>query len=81
MALQKKKKEKKFSIQDFFSICDKIRSLLLKSFIENFIFCAVWFSQARTVILIIAGLSDAYLDVSLSSEYALVYDSYICFCF
>ena len=38
----------KFSIKDFFSICDEIRSflwiwshLLKKSLIENFIFCAV----------------------------------------
>ena len=62
MALQKKKKEMKFSTQDFFSICDQIRSLLRKSLTENFVFCAVWFSQARTFILIIAGLSDAYDD-------------------
>ena len=38
----------KFSIKDFFSNCDQIRSfmrnwsyLLKKSFMENFIFCAV----------------------------------------
>ena len=38
----------KFSIKDFFSKCDQIRSylqiwsyLLKKSFMENFIFCAV----------------------------------------
>ena len=41
--------KKKFSIKDFFSICDQIRRklriwshLLKKSLIENFIFCAVW---------------------------------------
>ena len=40
----------KFSIKDFFSKCDHIRSylriwshLLKKSLMENFIFCAVWF--------------------------------------
>ena len=39
----------KFSIQDFFIICDQIRSslriwsaLLKKSWLENFIFYAVW---------------------------------------
>ena len=39
----------KFSIKDFFSKCDQIRSfvgiwshLLKKSLMENFIFCAVW---------------------------------------
>ena len=31
----------KNSIKDFFSKCDQIRSLLRKSSIENFIFCAV----------------------------------------
>ena len=37
----------KFSIKDFFSKCDQIRSLLIwshllkKSLIENFVFCAV----------------------------------------
>ena len=36
----------KFSIQDFFSKCDQIRiwsHLLKKSWMENFIFCAVFF--------------------------------------
>ena len=52
VALQKKKKKKKkFSVQDFFSICDKIRSLLLKSLIENFIFCAVWFSYQMRILM------------------------------
>ena len=51
----------KFSIKDFFSKCDQIRSkmriwshLLKKSLMENFIFCAVllisfylWFSLLR----------------------------------
>ena len=39
----------KFSIKDFFSKCNQIRSflwiwshLLKKSLMENFIFCAVW---------------------------------------
>ena len=39
----------KFSIKDFFSKCDQIRSflriwshLLKKPLMENFIFCAVW---------------------------------------
>ena len=31
----------KFSIKDFFSKCDQIRSLLKKSLMENFISCAV----------------------------------------
>ena len=31
----------KFSITDFFSKCDQIRSFLKKSVMENFIFCAV----------------------------------------
>ena len=44
----------KFSMKDFFSKCDKIRRklwiwshLLQKSFMENFIFCAVWFIDAN----------------------------------
>ena len=32
----------KFSIKDFFSKCDQIRSKLKKSLMENFIFCTVW---------------------------------------
>ena len=39
----------KFSITDFFSKCDEVRTflriwshLLKKSVVENFIFCAVW---------------------------------------
>ena len=31
----------KFSIKDFFSKCDQIRRKLRKSFMGNFIFCAV----------------------------------------
>ena len=31
----------KFSIKDFFSKCDQIRSLLKKSLMKKFIFCAV----------------------------------------
>ena len=31
----------KFSINNFFSKCDRIRSFLKKSLMENFIFCAV----------------------------------------
>ena len=34
-------KKMKFSIKDFFSKCDQIRSFLKKSLMENFIFCAV----------------------------------------
>ena len=34
-------KKIKFSIMDFFSTCDQIRSLLKKSLLENLIFCAV----------------------------------------
>ena len=44
----------KFSIKDFFSKCDQIRSflgiwshLLKKSLMENFIFCAVWMIKFR----------------------------------
>ena len=44
----------KFSIKDFFRKCDQIRMklwiwshLLNKSFMENFIFCAVYFVVAR----------------------------------
>ena len=33
----------KFSIKDFFSKCDQIRSFLKKFSVENFIFCAVFF--------------------------------------
>ena len=32
-----------FSMKDFLSKCDQIRSLLWKSLMENFIFCAVYF--------------------------------------
>ena len=31
----------KFSIKDFFSKCDQIRSFLTKSLMKNVIFCAV----------------------------------------
>ena len=44
----------KFSIKDFSSKCDQIRSLqriwshlLKKSLIENFIFCALWLDKVR----------------------------------
>ena len=44
----------KFSIKDFFSICDQIRSflriwshLLKKSLMKNFIFCAVYLFQFK----------------------------------
>ena len=44
----------KFSIKDFFSKCDQIRSflriwshLLKKSLMENLIFCAVIYAQRR----------------------------------
>ena len=47
-------KKMKFSIEDFFSKCDQIRSflqiwlhLLKKSFMENFIFCAVQYNFIR----------------------------------
>ena len=47
---------KKFSIKDFFSKCDQIRSFLRiwshlrkKSLIENFIFCAVTVYNNRVV--------------------------------
>ena len=33
--------KKTFSIKAFFSKCDRIRSFLKKSLIENFIFCTV----------------------------------------
>ena len=35
----------KFSIRDFFSKCDQIRSFLKKSLMENFVFCAVLFTD------------------------------------
>ena len=50
MEYQDTAQKMKFSIKDFFSKCDQIRSflriwshLLKKSLIENFIFCAVGF--------------------------------------
>ena len=46
----------KFSIEEFFSKCDQNRSLpwiwshlLKKSFMEKFIFCAVYFLQEKDV--------------------------------
>ena len=49
----------KFSIKDFFSKCDQIRSslwissrLLKKSLMENFIFCAVYISLLSKVDLL-----------------------------
>ena len=37
----------KFSIKDYFSKYEQIRSLLKKSLMENFIFCAVYNKQGN----------------------------------
>ena len=62
----------KFSIKDFFSECDQIRSvlgiwsnLLKKSLMENFIFCAVNFMEA---------VSNELLVVTLSSYHIATFD-------
>ena len=60
----------KFSIKDFFSKCDQIRSylwiwshLLKKSLMENFIFCAVMF--ATQIFLNYFGIKSLFSVVNL----------------
>ena len=55
----------KFSIKDFFSKCDQIRSflhiwshLLTKSLMENFIFCAVSRANAKVELLDLSNKSN-----------------------
>ena len=62
MSLNPTAQKIKFSIKDFFSKCDQVRSklriwshLLKKSLMQNLIFCAV--SPAIDVIIILATLS------------------------
>ena len=54
----------KFSIKDFFSKYDQIRSfqrilshLLKKSLMGNFIFCVLWFIENWTVLFILVALT------------------------
>ena len=63
----------KFSIKDFFSKCDQIRScshLLKKSLLENFIFCAVKQPSEMNEILQELNTSehDYYEALSISSD-------------
>ena len=58
----------KFSIQDFFSKCDQIRKklriwshLLKKSWMENFIFCAVYQTSMTEVFCESSSRHDFYL--------------------
>ena len=51
--------KKKFSIKDFFSKCDQIRSklwiwshLMKKSLMENFMFCAVWWQNPKRALVL-----------------------------
>ena len=50
----------KFSIKDFFSKCDQIRSFLKKSLMENF-FCAVETETQRQHVMYIQCLLDVHL--------------------
>ena len=61
----------KFSIKDFFSKCNQIRSflaiwshLLKNSLMENFIFCAVWVISITLVDIYAALLKNRYHLVS-----------------
>ena len=62
----------KFSIRDFFSKCDQIRSflriwshLLKKSLMENFIFCAVETSVKDIILKISIKQLYEHIDLSL----------------
>ena len=69
----------KFSIKDFFSKCDQIRSflriwsnLLKKSSLENFIFCAVIIIIIIVTIVLLLMLSPLIFDIKHLSSVAVV---------
>ena len=77
-------KKLKFSIKDFFSKCDQIRSkliwshLLKKSSTENFIFCAVWMTElALTCNLKLQWFQPIKLNNSGVTSGSLNYPAYI----
>ena len=73
----------KFSIKDFFSKCDQIRSfqrilshLLKKSLMENFVFCAVVF-ELNTGILFPLESSETIDFLMISGRIEISYSSLI----